>query len=84
MYFSASHIDIKLNQDYSDFNDYSLIICDGIGEFKDSGNVAKKVTELMIEKVYCSIDNLITDSEFKKFRPEIFEGGTTILFAKEI
>ena len=45
MYFSAKHIDVKLNQDYADFsideNRSALVLCDGIGEFAESGRGEK-------------------------------------------
>lgn len=84
MYFSARHIDIKLNQDYSNFNEDSMVICDGIGEFKDSGIVAEGVAELLIEKNYNnSINDLLIDKELIDLKNKVKDGGTTILFAKK-
>ena len=81
MYFSAKHIDVKLNQDYADFNDKSLIICDGIGEFKDSEKVAKLVVEQFIGKEYSKLSDLIADNELVKFKNENIIGGTTFISA---
>ena len=81
MYFSAKHIDVKLNQDYADFNDNSLIICDGIGEFKDSEKVAKLVVEQFIGKEYSKLSDLIADNELIKFKNENIIGGTTFISA---
>lgn len=81
MYFSAKHIDVKLNQDYADFNDKSLIICDGIGEFKDSEKVAKLVVEQFIGKEYSKLSDLIADNELIKFKNENIIGGTTFISA---
>lgn len=81
MYFSAKHIDVKLNQDYADFNDNSLIICDGIGEFKDSEKVAKLVVEQFIGKEYSKLSDLIADNELVKFKNENIIGGTTFISA---
>ena len=87
MYFSARHIDIKLCQDRTDFinsEDYkSLVICDGIGEFNDSGNVADVVTNLMIDKSYSSIEQVVLDNELKKLKDDGIKGGTTVIFSKE-
>jgi hypothetical protein len=81
MYFSAKHIDIKLKQDYADFNDNSLIICDGIGEFTDSGKVAKLVVNQFIGKGYSKLSHLIADNEFMKFKKDNIIGGTTFISA---
>lgn len=87
MYFSARHIDIKLSQDRTDFinnEDYkSLVICDGIGEFNDSGKVADVVTNLMIDKSYSSIEQVVLDNELKKLKDDGIKGGTTVIFCKE-
>jgi len=80
MYFSAKHIDIKLNQDYADFNDNSLIICDGIGEFADSGKVAKLVVNQFIGKNYSKSD-FIADNELVNFKENNIIGGTTFISA---
>lgn len=81
MYFSAKHIDIKLNQDYADFNDNSLIICDGIGEFADSGKVAKLVVDQFIGKDYSKLSDLIADNELVKLKKNNIIGGTTFISA---
>jgi hypothetical protein len=85
MYISAQHINVKLNQDYSCFNfteqNKSLILCDGIGEFSNSSIVAKKVCEIMIEKAYANINQLIQDEEIINLKTNVVDGGTTILFA---
>jgi len=81
MYFSAKHIDIKLNQDYADFNDNSLIICDGIGEFADSGKVAKLVVDQFIGKDYSKLSDLIADNELVKLKKSNIIGGTTFISA---
>lgn len=81
MYFSAKHIDIKLNQDCADFNDNSLIICDGIGEFADSGKVAKLVVDQFIGKDYSKLSDLIADNELVKLKKNNIIGGTTYISA---
>lgn len=87
MYFTARHIDIKLSQDRTDFinsEDYkSLVICDGIGEFHDSGKFADVVTNLMIDKSYSSIEQVVLDNELKKLKGDDIKGGTTVIFCKE-
>jgi serine/threonine protein phosphatase PrpC len=85
MYFSVKHIDVKLNQDYADFeiteNKKALILCDGIGEFKDSGIVSKFVVEQFISKNYETLTELILDEELEKIRRQGIEGGTTFISA---
>ena len=66
MYFSVKYIDIKLNQDYADFNENSLIICDGIGEFPESGKISKLVVDRFISKNYKSVSELTYDEELIK------------------
>lgn len=85
MYITASYIDVKLNQDYADFfldddsDQKGLIICDGIGEFKDSAIVAKTVAELFIEKRLFKTEQIIHSKELKKLKDEGFIGGTTLI-----
>ncbi|WP_418510957.1 hypothetical protein [Corallibacter sp.] len=85
MFFSAQYIDIKLNQDYADFSQdeiqKGLIICDGIGEFPDSGKAAKVIVERFIANSFQSIDKLVYDSEVEKLKDESFKGGTTFISA---
>lgn len=85
MYFSASHINVKLNQDYSGFSTESLIICDGIGSFENSGKVAKFVSQKMIANRLSSISSLIIDKELLDMKEKVSDGGggTTILFARK-
>ncbi|RFC54055.1 hypothetical protein [Brumimicrobium aurantiacum] len=88
MYFSVKHIDIKLKQDYADFSIHeewkSLILCDGIGEFTDSGKVAKLVVEQFIRKQYKSVSELIHDNELQKLKKEGVIGGTTFISARNV
>jgi hypothetical protein len=85
MFISAAHIDIKLNQDYADFfideenNLRGLIICDGIGEFKDSAIVAKTVAELFTEKRMLKTENLLHSNELKILKDQDLIGGTTLI-----
>ena len=85
MYLSARHINVKLNQDSTNFicnEDFkALIVCDGIGEFSQSQIVSAKVTEMMIEKRYKDINQLIKDYEIIALKDKIENGGTTIVFA---
>ncbi len=85
MYISAKHINVKLNQDCSDFlitDDFkSLILCDGIGEFGNSGKFSEVVCEIMIDSAYTDIDELIYNDKIIKLKESNIEGGTTILFA---
>ena len=85
MYFSVKHIDVKLNQDYADFsideNRKSLVICDGIGEFADSGKASRLVVDQFIGKSYKTSSDLIYDAELKKLKENDFVGGTTFISA---
>ncbi|CAM3006950.1 hypothetical protein [Flavobacterium frigoris] len=85
MYLSARHLNIKLKQDSANFiNDEdckALILCDGIGEFSKSQVVSEKVTDVMIEKGYTDINQLIQDSEIIALKNKLENGGTTIIFA---
>lgn len=85
MYFSVKYIDVKLNQDYADFteskNKKSLILCDGIGEFKDSGIAAKLVVEQFIMKGYSMLSELLEDNKLHDLKAPNFVGGTTFICA---
>lgn len=85
MYFTVQHIDIKLNQDYTDFlineNFKSLVLCDGIGEFSDSGKFSKVLVEQFIGKHYFKLSELIDDNELVKLKTNNIIGGTTFISA---
>jgi len=85
MYFSVKHIDVKLNQDYADFsideNRNSLVLCDGIGEFTDSGKFSKLVVDQFISKNYSKLSDIIGDSDLIKLKNDKIEGGTTFISA---
>ena len=86
MYITASHINIKLKQDYSDFI-YSedlkmIVICDGIGEFPLSNIASEKVCEIMVNKFYEDIDQVVHDMDIAKIASSQEKAGTTIIFAK--
>lgn len=85
MYFSVKHIDVKLNQDYADFliedNSKSLVLCDGIGEFSDSGKVSRVVVDQFIGKHYFKLSELIADNELAKLKTNNIIGGTTFISA---
>jgi len=88
MYFSVRHIDVKLNQDYADFSNYdekkSLVLCDGIGEFTDSGIVAKLVVENFISKDYLKLSEVIADVDVVSLKKDKLIGGTTFISAVNI
>lgn len=89
MYVSAKYIGIKLNQDFADFipegNNKSIVICDGIGEFEESGKAAEIVSNTVINECLNNDDlqNVIFESvnEIKKHG---ITGGTTLLYLKQI
>jgi hypothetical protein len=86
MYISAKHIGIKSNQDRASFSTIKgvphIIICDGIGQYKDSGKVAEYVTsnfftqleEMQLSDFLKSIPN--------NLKKQNIEGGTTLIIAK--
>jgi serine/threonine protein phosphatase PrpC len=85
MYFSVKYIDVKLHQDYADFsidgNRKSLVLCDGIGEFTDSGKVSKVVVDQFIERKCSKLSDLIADEEYIKLKTNNIIGGTTFISA---
>lgn len=85
MFFSVKHIDVKRNQDYADFSineiTKSLVLCDGIGEFADSGKVSKVVVDQFIGKNYFKLSELIVDNELVKLKNDNTIGGTTFISA---
>lgn len=83
MYFTSKHIGVKSNQDYSDFFENGLVICDGIGSYKQSGEVAKIVVDKFIENINSNDFNI---NEFVNSIPPILKeknikGGTTFISA---
>lgn len=85
MYFSAQHIDVKLKQDYADFsaeeNRKALVLCDGIGEFEDSGKVAEVVVNQFIGGHYSKLSEVILDEEVIRLKHNNVIGGTTFISA---
>ncbi|WP_346856326.1 hypothetical protein [uncultured Draconibacterium sp.] len=87
MYFAAKHKDVKLAQDYADCieseSKRALIICDGIGEFEQSGIAAKIVVEQLINTA--TKDDFDIKLSIKEAQKEISQknitGGTTLLSA---
>jgi serine/threonine protein phosphatase PrpC len=88
MYISAKYIDIKSKQDYAEYfefeNKRGIVICDGIGEFEQSGEVSKFVVEKYVEQ-YKNNDFNVT--EFVKSIPPVLKeksiiGGTTFITAE--
>lgn len=85
MYFSAKHIDVKLNQDYADFSIddklKSLVLCDGIGEFKDSRVYSEMMVNLFIKEEIKEVSSLLENPEYKKLLKSVKVGGTTFISA---
>ncbi len=83
MYFAAQFINVKLNQDYADSfpsDDLNaLVICDGIGEFEQSGEASKLVSEYFGKDVFHKrIDEIIKEAQIKLLEKKIV-GGTTFI-----
>ncbi|CAL2080232.1 conserved hypothetical protein [Tenacibaculum dicentrarchi] len=85
MYFSAQHIDVKLKQDYADFSidecRKSLVLCDGIGEFEDSGKISEVVVNQFIRENYSELSEVVLDDEVQKLKSDNVIGGTTFISA---
>ena len=77
MYFSARHIDIKLKQDVSlsvtKDNKSALVICDGIGEFEDSGEAAKITVECFNDVIFT--ENYSVENIVRRAKDEIVSTG---------
>lgn len=85
MYFAAKFINVKQGQDYADSfeseNRMALVICDGIGEFENSGLVSKLVSNNFEKDVFNkNISNIIRDGHTELLVREIV-GGTTLISA---
>ena len=84
MFTSAQKIDIKSFQDYvfSDSENQSLLICDGIGSYEDSGKVAKLVVE-ECQKKNPKSDELesFLGELFLKIKEQNIIGGTTFILS---
>jgi serine/threonine protein phosphatase PrpC len=72
MYFSAGYIGVKLNQDFASSvikNDKgALVICDGIGEFENSGEASRITAECFNELIFVdkySIPDIIQKAQEK-------------------
>jgi hypothetical protein len=84
IYFSANHIGVKLNQDRTECNTNALVICDGIGEHKDSGLIAEYVADLFIQETIEKVPESIQDFVFlldKVVKSKNIIGGTTFICA---
>lgn len=79
---STYSISIKKNQDRSFFNEHSIIICDGIGQFSDSANAA----ELIIEELILwngernNLHGLISRAQ-ELLVDEKIDGGSTLIIS---
>lgn len=79
---STYSISIKKNQDRSFFNEHSIIICDGIGQFSDSANAA----ELIIEELKFwngernNLHGLISRAQ-ELLVDEKIDGGSTLIIS---
>ena len=86
MFISASHINIKLKQDFAKFRHSKylkmLVLCDGIGEFPLSNIVSQKVCEVLLDKGYDDINSVLYDADIRKLASLPDKAGTTIIFAK--
>jgi hypothetical protein len=79
---AVSHIGIKKDQDRTASTDNTLIICDGIGEFNQSQNVAKILIEnLLLSEFgdYQEIKGLLRMTQ-EIIAAEKITGGTTMIF----
>lgn len=81
VYLSAKHIAIKKNQDRSYFDEGKILVCDGIGEFKDSARAA----EIVIDNLTSVQSSIEIKSMLEKSVMEIITNnltaGTTYIMA---
>jgi len=85
MYFAAQFINVKLSQDYAESfeseGSKALVICDGIGEFEQSGQVSILVSEYFKRDVFNkNIEEFIQDA-YKELIARKIVGGTTLICA---
>lgn len=87
MYISANYIDIKQKQDRAAYvrkeENVASIICDGIGEFKDSAEAAQIVVNCFKEHVFTpnvNISQIVTIAQ-KKILETGNKEGTTLIYA---
>lgn len=89
MYFAAHYRSIKSGQDYADSflineQDGAIAICDGIGEYKGSGEVSKLVVEKFgegIKNKNVSIQDIVNQARHIIEEKKLI-GGTTFIAAK--
>lgn len=83
MYLSASYLPVKLNQDRAYFsaldNERFLCLCDGIGEFEDSGKVAEEVISAIKSKGHRILSAPIDNNFLNECKPLNIVGGTTVI-----
>jgi serine/threonine protein phosphatase PrpC len=83
VFFGAAHIGVKANQDRSSDQHNRIILCDGVGEFPDSGIAAECLIKNICFMEQFSCNELLarigeTKDELKR---EQKNGGTTLLMA---
>lgn len=83
IYFSATSLGVRSNQDRAEANENGLIVCDGIGQYAESGNFAEFVVnsiheQLSSEKHISNFSSYIHLLSEKSKNLKV-EGGTTIL-----
>lgn len=83
VYLAVSHIPIKKDQDRTACLENKLVICDGIGEFKDSELAAQILIEYISFSEHGEIPEIIgyISQAQKKIYNETIEGGTTLICA---
>lgn len=86
MIISASYKDIKQKQDFAFSvnnapNNMALAICDGIGQYEDSGKAAKEVIDLFFQDLTTNIKDLqlFVNSANKQLKELEIIGGTTFI-----
>ena len=86
IYFCSHSVGLSRNQDRNDFNEHGLIICDGIGQFDDSGKIAdiaiKRFTELTSQNCPVQIRDIIKDID-ENIKESSLVGGTTAIIAQK-
>lgn len=81
IYFSTSHVPHRKDQDRSLHKAGALIVCDGIGSFKKSGDYAENLASTFAEDGIDDILPLIESAYKNKSPNEDVPGGTTVIAA---
>ncbi len=86
-HFVTATLGIGKHQDFSENSCNGLVICDGIGQMKESGKIAELVTNCFIDGFHS--EQPFFDQEFiyevsEKVKNSKIRGGTTLIYCREL